>query len=68
MQLGVTLHNLLPILLALLSYFHTIDPILSFLEYSGLVVYPEGPLNPSKSTKEMPHCFRAYKQLLSRIK
>ena len=35
---------------------------------SGLVVYPDGPLDPSRPSKETPACFRAYKQLLSRIK
>jgi len=35
---------------------------------SGLVVYPNGPLDTSKSHTETPPCFRAFRQLLARIK
>ena len=36
--------------------------------YSGLVVCPDGPLEPSKPTKELPPFFRGYQTLLTRIK
>lgn len=34
----------------------------------GLVVYPEGPLDPQRSYKDIPVCFRDYNAHLIHIK
>ena len=36
--------------------------------YSGLAVFPDGPINPDTSAEKMPRCFRAYRKILLRVR
>ena len=34
----------------------------------GIMIFPDGPINPERPSRDTPACFRSYRQLLARIK